>query len=456
MNRKEEYLLLKNELNHTPIALEYVTYKAIDRAKQNKGIPRFIKAPLLSLCSAAAAFILMINLFPSIALAVSDLPFMEEFVAAVSFNRSLKTAVENDYYQLVDYSQTKEDVTVTIKSMIVDAGHISVFYRIDAPVPTGRFHFQITDEKQQPIEAAISSTTYYQSRALEEIKLDFFDSPIPKELNVQLTVNVDENFKYPGEDLSPSEASDPFTIPKEPALQGKDYLFVLNLKPDDTYTRIVDSFLIDKTITIDGQQIYFEKLAIYPTQSRLYFEYDEGNTAIIENLDITFTDDKGNSYGNSKGGISGTGSGTDLKQSLFYESSFFADAKHLTLSINGITMIKKEELYGEVRYDDKTITNLPGGVTVDAMEMRDSDLYITLRNVVRTGEYGELISPTYYDINSKEYYFNSHSASTTIEEVETIYQVYYVIPNFIDHHFLLQWNYSPMRALAAPIEIQIN
>jgi hypothetical protein len=456
MNRKEEYLLLKNELNHTPIALEYATYKAIDRAKQNKGIPRFIKAPLLSLCSAAAAFILMINLFPSIALAVSDLPFMEEFVAAVSFNSSLKTAVENDYYQMVDYSQTKEDVTVTIKSMIVDAGHISVFYRIDAPVPTGRFHFEITDENQQPIEAAISYTTYYQSRALEEIKLDFFDSPIPKELNIQLTVNVDENFKYPGEDLSPSEASDPFTIPKEPALQGKDYLFVLNLKPDDTYTRIVDSVLIDKTITIEGQQIYFEKLAIYPTQSRLYFEYVEGNTAIIEKLDITFADDKGNLYGTSKGGISGTGSGTDLKQSLFYESSFFADAKHLTLSIQGITMIKKEELYGEVRYDDKTITNLPEGVTVDAMEMRENDLYLTLRTVVRTDEVGELISSNYYDINSKEYHFKSLSASSTTEEGETIYQLYYVIPDFIDHHFLLQWNYSAMRALTAPIEIQVN
>ncbi len=456
MNRKEEYLLLKNELNHTPIALEYATYKAIDRAKQNKGITRFIKAPLLSLCSAAAAFILMINLFPSIALAVSDLPFMEEFVAAVSFNSSLKTAVENDYYQMVDYSQTNEDVTVSIKSMIVDAGHISVFYRIDAPVPTGRFHFEITDENQQPIVAAISSATYYQSRELAEIKLDFFDSPIPKELNVQLTVNVDENFKYPGEDLSLAEASDPFTIPEEPALQGKDYLFTLNLKPDDTYTRIVDSVLIDKTITIDGQQIYFEKLAIYPTQSRLYFEYVESNTAIIENLDIIFTDDKGNTYGTSKGGITGTGSGTDLKQSLFYESSFFADAKHLTLSIQGITMIKKEELYGEVRYDDKTITNLPEGVTVEAMEMREKDLYITLRTVVRTDELGELISSNYYDINSKEYHFKSLSSSTTIEKDETIYQVYYVIPDFIDHHFLLQWNYSPMRALTAPIEIQIN
>ncbi len=456
MNRKEEYLLLKNELNHTPLALEYATYKAIDRAKQNKGIPRFIKAPLLSLCSAAAAFILMINLFPSIALAVSDIPFMEEFVAAVSFNSSLKTAVENDYYQMVDYSQTKEDVTVTIKSMIVDAGHISVFYRIDAPVPTGRFHFEITDENQQPIEAVISSPTYYQSRELAEITLDFFDSPIPKVLNVQLTVNVDENFKYPGEGLSLEDASDPFTIPAEPTLQGKDYFFELHLKPDDTYTRIVDIVLIDKTITIDGQQIYFEKLAIYPTQSRLYLEYADDNTAKIQDLDITFTDDKGNTYGTSKGGLTGLGSEDVFKQSLFYESSFFADAKHLTLSIQGITMIKMEVLYGEVRYDEKTITNLPDGVTVDSMEMRDNDLYITLRTVVRTGEYNQLISQTYYDSNFKEYYFNSYSASTTIAEDETIYQVHYIIPDFIDHQYLIQWNYNPVQKFSSPIEIKIN
>ena len=452
MNRMDEFYSYKSELSSSIPDLSAAN--AISRAKKHRKHSLLWKAPMLSLLSTAALFILLVNLFPAVALGMSKLPYLEDLVAAVAFNPSLKIAVDNDYVQIVGDRQSKDEVTASVEYMIIDAGHISIFFKIDAPVEAGQWRYDFFDDHGYRLPAAISYDTMYETGKLEEINLDYLDgSDIPAELQFKLNITVAPNYQETQTAIY-DPATGEYTAPQSDT--GREYEFLFHLYPDEAFRKNIVSLPIHQWVDLEGQRIYLDYLNIYPTQARLFLEVDPDNTALLKGLDITFVDEKGNRFDPKAGGITGTYDTDALNMnSLFYESSYFFEADHLTMLIEGMSLMDKDGLYGLVQYDTKSITNMPEGVSVRTMKMVNTTLLLTLDSVSEENPWKmSCLDPQYYDLEGKEYSFNSYSSS--INEKECTISTEYKIDNFKDHYYKLRWNYAPLHSLEKPVEINVK
>jgi hypothetical protein len=460
MNRNDEFMELKKTLEQTPIELEYVATKAISKTKIQRRRSILWKTPLISFCSIAVLFVLLVNMFPAVALAMSNVPILKNLVIAVALDPSLKLAVENDYFQVVGESQTEDDVTVTVEYMILDAGHISLFFSVDAPVKAGIYHYDFTDGSTRPFPAAIFFDTMYETDKLEELKIDFVEgNDIPEEIVFKLSINVDQDFQETVTMVLPvSEEADDDVPPTETKASGTEYEFRFVLHPDKVLSQTVDTVLINQWIEIKEQRIYLDCLDIYPTQARLYYHSDENNSAVIEGLNIWFEDDKGVIYDTRKNGLTGTGDATlNDTQSLYFETSYFTDADTLKMYIDGISIIEKEQLYGVIDYSKNTITNMPEGVSIDTMELKNSTLKLKLKAVSdKPNHTYEIIYSIYNDTDGNEYHFGSWSTGYMADDEPNIYYSEYQFENYSDNKYKLRWSYSPIQLLEEPIEIDIK
>lgn len=456
MNRNEEFIELKNELVATPVELEYIAVKAINRAKRsNKRFYR-IKTPLTSFCCIAILFVLLVNLFPAVALAMSNVPILKELVCAVAIDPSLKAAVENDYYQLVGESQTKEEVTVTIDYMIVDAEHISLFYHVDAPVKAGNARFEIIEADGSMTPAVINFDTLYEVDKLEEVKIDYmFLGTVPDKFLFNVILNVDSNFHtYKSATIPTEDEVTASAINSEP--QGVDYHFLFELHPNRQYTKTVENIQIGKWLEINGQHIYIKNLDIYPSQSKLNLEFDPNNSSIIDGLDVLIKDDKGNVYSCPENGIiSSTDSPTT--KTLYIESNYFTKVDHLTLYINGIRLKRKDKLYGEIDYTNKTISNLPADISIDKMELNDSTLTFILKaKEEKPNTIYSLISPSYRDREGNVYDFCTWD-QIQVPDQDGFFYIKYQIKHFdINNLYRLEWQHTTVQKLDNPIIIEIK
>lgn len=161
---------------------------------------------------------------------MSNVPVLKELVSAVAFDPSLKLAVENDFVQIINEKQTQGDVTVAIEYLILDAGHISLFFRVDAPVKAGTYYYDFTNSGTQEFTAGIVNDTMYKSGTLEELKIEFVDGGnIPKVINFGLTTHVDLNFL---ETRSVEVSAEGVPPSPHPEASGIDYEFKFTILID--------------------------------------------------------------------------------------------------------------------------------------------------------------------------------------------------------------------------------
>ncbi len=455
MNRYDEYTKLKNELAQPPQRLEETLHQAMTRYARHKKLTFLWRTPMVSLSFLAALFILLVNLSPTAALAMSDIPILKSFVKAVAFDPSLKIAVENDYVQYVGDRQTKEGIHVTVDYMIVDANHISLFFRVDSPNETGIYNFQLLDATGLPLPATLVYDTGYEKDQMEEIKVDMAkETPIPKELFFD--INITE---------TPPEKTQTVTVPGDSGIWSSEtentedtsavsVPFHFVLKPEDKFIQSKRTATIDEWIEVFGQRIYLDRLEIYPSKTTLIIETDETNSAAVRNLNLYFEDEKGKLYNQKSSGVTATFQPDGINiGSIWFESSYFALAKHLTLNLTGVSLIEKDKQYGIIDYAHKTISNLPEEVTVEAMELDNKTLTFTL-NVAKPLE---IISSQYYDIHDNLYNFGTFTFNTYQDkDKNTIMNANYRIAPFIDNYYKVEWHYAPEKKLSKPIEINIK
>ena len=134
MNRKEEYDSLLTELENTPPALEYAVTRAKARAKRTKNIRHFFTILVSSIAVFLIAFITMVNLSTTFAMACGRIPLLHELAAAVAFSPSLSAAVENEYVQPIELEQSENGITMRVEYVIVDQKQLNIFYSLRSQI----------------------------------------------------------------------------------------------------------------------------------------------------------------------------------------------------------------------------------------------------------------------------------------------------------------------------------
>ena len=189
MNRKNEFEAMIEELNQPAPGLD----ATLDRAYQKKR-KRTVNVAVRSvggLAACFAVFVLLVNFCVPVAYACSKVPVLRELAEAVTFSRSLTDAVENEYVQPMELSQTDNDITAEIAYLIVDQKQVNVFYRLDSD----KYESLEADPEVlnsdgiRPASCGYSSTGFgAENGELRCLSIDFVDDNVPGSLRIKLDV----------------------------------------------------------------------------------------------------------------------------------------------------------------------------------------------------------------------------------------------------------------------------
>ena len=411
MNRKNEFEAMIEELNQPAPGLE----ATLDRAykKKRKRTTQLIVRLLAGLAACFAIFVLLVNFCAPVAYACSLVPGLRELAAAVTFSRSLTDAVENEFVQPMDLSQTDNDITAEVAYLIVDQKQVNVFYRLDSD----KYEHLSADptvnsaNEDGPLGCSYHSPELYDNNGeLRCLSIDFVDRNVPDSLRIKL--DVYSNVFYP-ENVAPEQAVDeiysdnPYTEP--------DYLahFDFLLTFDPKFTAAGKIFPVNQTVILEGQAITITDIEVYPTHMRVDIAESPDNTAWMKGLDFYIDTDWGMKFDAASSGIISTGS-ADSPSMVSYraDSSYFYEADHLKLVITGAQWLRKNMETTYLNLVTGEHGELPEGAEFDSARKQGSGWVVKFRAAYDEDEpMYQLFGNMFYDADGNEYEINQWSST---------------------------------------------
>jgi len=292
MYEKEEEKLkeLRQQLDHVTIPseqLDGVILQGFKRAKREQMKKRKVCIGKYGMLVAAALLLVTlvttIRISPTFAHAVSSIPGLEKIVAMIHYDKGLRAAIENDYFQEINAFQTKGNLTLIIDGVILDESGMNVFYT--AKSDDSLKSAQIQNVELRNVEIGLSSSNHgmwHEDQAIKEVsdRIDFHFAD-PMKLN-DLTFSLKMTINQAGKDI---EFIIPFTVPE-------------NVKQSH-------KFLLNGEEEIENQKFTIEEVTIHPLRIDVRITINPNNSKkILQFLDIRLEDENGEVWGSSLSGIS--------------------------------------------------------------------------------------------------------------------------------------------------------
>lgn len=450
MERNAEYLLLREELNHTPNDLEFAPGRAAARLRQKKRL-RIFTVPVRAVLALAVVFVLLVNLSWSFALACSGLPVLSDLAAAVAFSPSLKAAVEFGYVQNLNMEQTQNGLTIKLEYLVVDQKQVNIYFRYYDETGKNYCISKAIDKTYGTWNGIISQgiDDTHRSGELQRIHLEYGSEDVPGELTL---------FILTREIIS--DGPDGFF------LSEKQMRFAFNIKFDPDFTRKAEVYTPNQSFTFDGQMFTVTSVEVFPTQMRVNLEADESNTAWIRALYCYAEDENGVRYEPPAKGITVAmwdNMAIPMHNGFRLESAYFGRGERLTLHILGAALLDKDAPSIKIDLKNNTAQGLPDGITFVGTEQKDDlvELHFSVQrreDLVYRNEYGEDFSLDwrYYSISDPTVIEDSHFIIMRMEyDPQTQEEVYTVDAGDSSVVYLLP-AYSELVAAQSPILIEIK
>ena len=410
MNRNSEYEAMLQELNQPVPALEMT----LDRAykKKRKHTTRMIFRPVAGMAACFAIFVLLVNFCTPVAYACSLVPGLRELAAAVTFSKSLTDAVENEYVQPMDLTQTENGITAEVAYLIVDQKQVNVFYRLDS-----RQYDQLEADPEvlnadgvRPASCGYHSTGFgAENGELRCLNIDFVDENVPDSLIIKLKVYTNGIVH---EEVAPDQAVE--DIYSDNPYEEPDYLaqFEFMLEFDPKFTAAGKVFPVNQTVILDGQAITITDIEVYPSHMRVDIAESGDNTAWLKKLDFYIETDWGMKFDPVSNGITATGS-ADSPSMVSYraDSTYFYEAQHLKLVITGVQWLRKDLETTYLNLVTGEHGELPEGAVFDSARKQGSGWIVRFRAAWEQDEpMYQLFGHLFYDADGNEYEINQWSS----------------------------------------------
>ena len=347
--------------------------KQVRRTKRKKGLWTLAVSAVLLF-----TLITSIRVSPTFANAVSTIPGMEKIVAMIHYDKGLTAAIENDYYQVIDVSQTRENVTLTIDGVILDESGMNVFYTVKSDEflqnPEVR-KVEINNSEIRPgsISYGFSPSDQAVKEFSNRIDFHFHDPTKFTDLGFSLLMKV----KNAGKEI---EFNIPFTVPK-------------NVKPSVTYT-------LNKEVEIENQKFTIEEVMIHPLRVGIKISIEPQNTMeILQFEDLRLEDEQGEIWGS----IANVASGREVSETeqIFYlQSNYFEKPKELYVRINKLQAINKDEAVVILDTEKNQLVKSPkdGKLKLGDSNKSQADLFM---NEITDDAYGFNLASSVKDANGK-------------------------------------------------------
>lgn len=313
----------------------------IERAKSEQRKRRKRMKVFGSFAVVALVFLTLvtsIRVSPAFANAVASIPGMEKFVELISMDKGLDDAIQNDYYQEIGASQTKNGHTLTINGVILDESGMNVFYTIDSGDSLEGIQIENVELDSEE-ELPEGSTSYGNPRDDKEVNL-YHD-------------RLDFHFAEPY-----TSVSQEFTLDVEMKLYGQKTLFsVPFIVPEKM--KASDVYVLDQEVEIAGQKLTVKRVTVSPLRTGVEISLDpENDQKILQFEDLRLEDEKGEVWGSIKNGTSAMG-GEDGSEIYFLQSNYFKEPKKLFLRLNKVQAIRQEDAVAVVDTETGEWQNRP-------------------------------------------------------------------------------------------------
>lgn len=459
-NRTDEYRALINELSQPPKELDDSVNRARERARRS-GLVHRLATPAASFAAVAASFVLLVNVFPTFALACSGVPVIRELTAAVAFSPSLSAAVAHDYVQYIGQSQTVDGVTVNLGYAIVDKFQAVFFYSAEeglfTPIPT------ITAPDGEVVSGYATSDSYVDGQdGFNDMTFSFLGeaSGLPDRFTLEMSFQKRPEQGQAGEAVAPSAvAPDDFTESVDPRDDPNTLRFTFDISLDPA--RISSGKVVDvgKWMELDGQRLLVDRLEFFPTRTVVYLGEDEANTAWLQGLKFWFEDGKGTVYDNIDGALSASGETDSGSYLTYYFQSFYYDQpKELTLCVGKTAWLDKDAPHVLLDLTTGACTGLPDGVQVNAVTHTGTAVEVEFHLPLAKG-FGQLFRVYYWDPEGGQHEFRRWGSGKvwdedTHEEI-AVYEIIY-LDNYPWDTVELEPSYTSVSAYDQPVRVVLR
>ncbi len=431
--------------------------EALDETNNKKHrLNKWQRWAISAVATIVLVFVSVVNLFPSVAYAMSDVILLGDLARAVTFDSSMRACLENEYAQYVgeEYT-TPEGYHSKVYYMVVDPSRISIFYKSGCADNYDSENTQ--DIVDHFIEVSVSGE---EERSWMITKLD---TDIKGLYEARVDISTGEIFnefefeiQYYGW-TEPEKVIDPFDGEEHETSDTYDISkAVYTLRPDSKYTTVVDHYEINEKVEVAGQYFTVDALDVYPTQARLYISPDEENSKLITEIDAVIIDDKGREYVDKSNGLRASYDEDENVKVSYYESSYFVKTKSLKVVIRQVDLLDKDKQFGDISLENKTIDNMPEGVLIDEMRLNDDGgLVIKLKASNKSRFYNGEAFYQPCDVYNKE---DREVAlgDGVIEEFSGDGKAYFLINNFEEGKYQMIWKGGKWTKIEEPIEISVK
>ena len=455
MNRMEEYEKLLSQLETVPVS-DPVGKAEIRRTRMER-----IRRSLVSAAAVFLVFVSMINLSPRAIAVCKDIPVLKELVELLTFNPSLRIAVENDYVQFVGQEQEKDGVEARIAYLIVDQKQVNIFFTLTS----SRYEAldarpSVLDSNGEHFRVAMTYGGMVEDQdEMRQITIDFVEEDVPDYMQLTLEIR-NMGSPYAKSEAPTAQVGEPWPDHDEPENVTE---LVFDLHFDPKYTAQGRTVTLNRQLNLDGQTVTITDMEIYPTHIRINVKEAEQNTAWLKSLRFYLELENGHQIKTISNGISATGS-ADTPSMVSYraESSFFYEADCIRLYITSADFLDKdrEDLY--INLETLESDPLPQGVKLASAEVRNGGT--ALKFLVETSELNhvQVLGSTYYDLEGNEYHCGSWSSTvrtldeTTMEEVDGWGDETYYLEGFFESEGLFEVNYTHFWVPEEPLIVELT
>jgi len=396
-HQKERYMNLLDTIAVPELEIEHAILDGKRRAEQEARDLRLRKLKLRLISGAMAASIVIaliigIRVSPVFASSLANIPVVAELVELIAGNqdKGMQDIVDNEYYEVIDQTVTKNGLELTLKGVIADESGMIIYYRVAAD----------DAELLDSVDVRGINLLHGGKEIGTGFSYSFFhhegESVIEDEIRVYGEGGLDYSSKQFELELKfTDEHETVMTIPfdlKQPIAETKSYS-------------------IAKEVVINDQKIWIDELNISPLRAELKLRADESNSMrLLRIRSLELIDEHGEQWGAASGGVISMGTFDEKGYSLYIESNYFRDPQKLTLRLGEIEALPKGQDYIEVDFEQQKVLYQSPYMEGQLSVNNDSLIYVGAEWL--NEQYIASLFSTGIDANGETVNFSSSSASS--------------------------------------------
>lgn len=360
---------------HVPENLDEYIREGIRQAKGRKKRAAAKRWSGVAVVVLVTVFLGAVRISPAFAAYAARIPGLEYLVSLISHDKGLLAAVDNEFIQHVGASFEAEGIIFTVKDIIIDKTGMVVFYSVENKGgwkwPQVR-DVKLEDEYGRDLKV---SASYGHSRTdgnRYDEKMEFFFHEDKEGKRLELPDRVFITSRMAVFDGQAGDAGKPVdskktdeTVAVASNERVLESVWRVPLAIDKSrFGDMEKTYVLNETVTVEGQRITFEKLTVYPTRVCIDIAYEPDNTKKIFTFeDLALVDEKGEQWKGISNGITASLTGRDTVR-LYFQSNYFSSPRELYLTGSRMRALDKAKLDVVVDLENKKLLKAPDGKIV--------------------------------------------------------------------------------------------